>query len=169
MVPNCVLEEVNDRVAPSAVPSGDEVFWISPAHARDGSCRHGSPDTKLRHTQVSVVEISQDANPCSSVLLESNCTLESTIEEYNRRLYTQNYHEMNQTNWDIVESIAREQHLEARVRELEKEKANAMQEHQSALINAADCIAAAERKIEELEKTHCKPEPQERALTASPQ
>ncbi|KAI9772432.1 MAG: hypothetical protein M1840_000635 [Geoglossum simile] len=90
--------------------------------------------------------------------------LEEAREITHQRLCTNNDHEMDRADWDIVEQgIIREQ-LEARIKELEKEKANTIQEHQSALINAANRIVAAEQKIDELGKTHST---QEWAVVAS--
>ena len=42
--------------------------------------------------------------------------------------------------------------MEARITELESEKLEMIREHENALINAADRISAAERKIDKLEK-----------------
>ncbi|KAI9767642.1 MAG: hypothetical protein M1840_005513 [Geoglossum simile] len=93
---------------------------------------------------------------------ERNRNLQSTIEEYHRRLCIRNDYEMNQTDWDVVEQGIARQQLETRVKELEKEKSDEMKEHQSALINAANRIVVAEQKIDELNKS------QDWPLTASP-
>jgi chromosome segregation ATPase len=58
--------------------------------------------------------------------------------------------DMDQGDWDMVEPTIEQ--LQARIRDLEEEKATMIREHESALINAAERIGAADRKLDELAK-----------------
>lgn len=58
--------------------------------------------------------------------------------------------DMDQADWDMVEPAIEQ--LQARIRDLEDEKATMIREHESALINAAERIGAAERRLNELAK-----------------
>ncbi|OCL07949.1 hypothetical protein AOQ84DRAFT_364549, partial [Glonium stellatum] len=93
-------------------------------------------------------------------------------------------HEMSEEDWDMVEQrIAEMEQFEVNIKNLEDEKFKTMQEHQieksrimeehqNALINAANRIAAAEGMIDQLNKMPRTAERQESSsmgLTVSPE
>ena len=63
----------------------------------------------------------------------------------------------------LKRDIAEKEQLKARIRDLENENENLkmMRKHEGALVNAANRVGAAERKIDEIKKTRWTAEPHE--------